>query len=48
MKFLKIIFLWKMISPSSSLFVRNENKMGEKNAKKEQGSSYKARVKLIY
>jgi hypothetical protein len=44
----KIIFLWKNIPLSSSLFVRSEKKMEEENAKKEHGSSYRARVKLIY
>jgi hypothetical protein len=47
MKNFQIIFLWGIIPPSSSLFVRSE-KHGEENAKKDQGSSSRARVKLIY
>jgi len=38
MKKFQIIFLWKIIPPSFSLFVRSEKKMKEENAKKEEGS----------
>jgi hypothetical protein len=48
MKKFQIIFIWKTIPPSSSLFVKSEKKMEEENAKKEQGSSCRARVKFIY
>jgi len=48
MNFFQIIFLWKIIPPSFSLFLRSEKKMEKENARKEQGSSSRARVKLIY
>jgi hypothetical protein len=38
----------EIIPPPSSLFVRSEKKMKEENAKKEQGSSFRVKVKLIY
>jgi len=33
MKIFQIIFLWRIIPPSSSLFVKSEREMEEENAK---------------
>jgi hypothetical protein len=37
MKKIQIIFLWKIIPPSSSLFLRSEKKMEEEMKKRNKG-----------